>query len=60
MRFYESARQEAIDTIIEMAEYKRSGSAEKLIVTGCLVEKYKDELSVGIPEADVFLGDRRV
>ena len=54
--FIESARQEAIDTIIEMAEYKRRGSAEKLIVTGCLVEKYKDELSVGIPEADAFLG----
>ena len=46
--FIESARQEAIDTIIEMAEYKRRGSAEKLIVTGCLVEKYKDELPNGM------------
>lgn len=54
--FIESARQEAVNTIIEMAEYKRRGSAEKLIVTGCLVEKYRDELSAGIPEVDAFLG----
>ena len=56
--FIESARVEAIDTILEMAEYKKSGKCKQLIVTGCLPEKYRDQLVEGIPEADAFLGVR--
>ena len=54
--FIESARAEAIDTILEMAEYKKHGQCEKLIVTGCLPQKYKDQLVEGLPEVDAFLG----
>lgn len=53
--FIESARKEAIDTILEMAEYKK-GRCKKLIVTGCLSEKYRSELVPALPEVDVFLG----
>lgn len=53
--FIESAKKEAIDTILEMAEYKRNGNCKKLIVTGCLVERYKDELEKEIPEVDLFV-----
>lgn len=56
--FIESARAEAIDTILEMAEYKKSGKCKRLIVTGCLPEKYRDQLVEGLPEADAFLGVR--
>lgn len=54
--FIESAREEAINTILEMASYKKCGSCKKLIVTGCLVEKYRDELLAELPEVDAFLG----
>lgn len=54
--FIESARKEAIDTILEMAEYKKTGNCELLIVAGCLVQKYRDELKESLTEADVFLG----
>ncbi len=54
--FIESARKEAIGTILEMARYKQSGSCKKLIVTGCLVEKHRAELVDGLPEVDAFLG----
>lgn len=53
--FIESAKKEAIDTILEMAEYKKNGNCKKLIVTGCLVERYKDELEKEIPEVDLFV-----
>ena len=49
--FIESAKQEAIDTILEMADYKNSGSCKSLVVTGCLVERYADEF----PEVDLFI-----
>lgn len=52
--FIESAKQEAIDTILEMAEYK-NGLCQKLIVTGCLVERYYDELKEEMPEVDLFI-----
>ena len=42
--FIESAKQEAINTILEMAEYKKTGRCKILIATGCLVERYKDDL----------------
>ena len=41
--FIESAKKEAIDTILEMADYKKKGSCKKLVVTGCLVERYKEK-----------------
>ena len=54
--FIESARKEAIDTVLEMARYKETGECELLIVAGCLVQKYRDELKEALTEADVFLG----
>ena len=54
--FIESARIEAIDTILEMAEYKKTGKCEKLIVTGCLPQKYLNELKDELVEVDAFLG----
>lgn len=53
--FLQSAREEAIDTILECADYK-SGKLEKLIVTGCLPQKFIDELYLPLQEVDVFLG----
>jgi len=54
--FLESATQESIDTILEMAEHKRSGSCQKLVVTGCIVQRYGEELLEELPEVDAFLG----
>ena len=53
--FIETAKQEAIDTILEMAEYKKNGKCKKLIVTGCLVERYKNDLEKELPEVDLFI-----
>lgn len=53
--FIESAKQEAIDTILEMAEYKKSGTCKYLVVMGCLVQRYKKELTKALPEVDLFL-----
>ena len=52
--FIESAKQEAINTILEMAEYKEQ-NCKFLIVTGCLVERYKEELIKELPEVDLFI-----
>ncbi len=54
--FIDSARQESVETILEMAEFKKSGKAQQLIVAGCLVERYKDELKKEIPEIDALIG----
>lgn len=54
--FIDSAKEESIDTILEMAEYKRKGSCQKLIVMGCLSQRYKDELLKEIPEIDYLVG----
>ena len=53
--FIESAKQEAINTILEMAEYKTKGSCKYLIAMGCLVERYEKELKKALPEVDLFL-----
>ncbi|MBQ9267630.1 MAG: 30S ribosomal protein S12 methylthiotransferase RimO [Clostridia bacterium] len=53
--FIESAKKEAIDTILEMADYKENGNCKKLIVTGCLVERYAEELQKEFPEVDLFI-----
>ncbi len=52
--FIESAKQEAINTILEMAEYKKN-KCKYLIVMGCLVQRYKEELQEAIPEVDLFI-----
>jgi ribosomal protein S12 methylthiotransferase len=54
--FIDTAKQESVDTILEMARYKTSGSARKLIVAGCLVERYRDEIQKSIPEVDAVVG----
>lgn len=54
--FIESAKQESIDTILEIAELKNSGRLNLLIVTGCLAQRYNEELTKEIPEIDTILG----
>ena len=54
--FIDTAKQESVDTILEMARHKTSGSARKLIVAGCLVERYRDEIRKNIPEVDAVVG----
>ncbi|MBF0230355.1 MAG: 30S ribosomal protein S12 methylthiotransferase RimO [Desulfamplus sp.] len=55
--FIASASSEAIDTILELAEYKKAGSCKRLVVTGCLPERFRDDtLTEALPEVDVFLG----
>lgn len=54
--FIHDAKQESINTILEMAEYKKSGKIKALIVTGCLAERYRDEIFKEIPEVDAILG----
>lgn len=54
--FIDTAKQESVDTILEMAEHKRHGRAKKLIVAGCLVERYRDEIQKNIPEIDAVVG----
>jgi len=58
--FIDKAKQESIDTILEMAELKKSGACKRLIVTGCLAERYRDELRAEIPEIDAILGTGEV
>src|SRR5712675_1309533 len=58
--FIDSAKQESIDTILEMARYKTDGSCKRLIVTGCMAERYRDELKKEIPEIDAVLGTGQV
>ena len=53
--FIESAKEEAINTILEMAEYKKNGSCKYLVVMGCLVQRYKNDLKKALPEVDLFL-----
>ena len=54
--FIDTAKQESVDAILEMARHKTSGSAKKLIVAGCLVERYRDEIRNSIPEVDAVVG----
>src|SRR5881397_2209854 len=58
--FIDSAKQESIDTILEMAQHKAGGACRRLIVTGCLAERYRDELRAEIPEIDAVLGTGEV
>jgi ribosomal protein S12 methylthiotransferase len=54
--FIDTAKQESVSTILEMARHKTSGRAKKLIVAGCLVERYRDEIQKNIPEVDAVVG----
>jgi len=54
--FIDSAQQESVDTILEMAKLKSGGRAQKLVVAGCLVERYRDEIRKNIPEVDAVVG----
>ena len=58
--FTDRAKQESIDTILEMAELKKQAAGRKLIVTGCLAERYRDELKKEIPEIDAVYGTGEV
>ena len=58
--FIDSAKQESVDAILEMARYKKDGACRRLIVTGCLAERYRDELRAEIPEIDAVLGTGEV
>jgi ribosomal protein S12 methylthiotransferase len=58
--FIDRAKQESIDTILEMAQQKRDGKCSRLVVTGCLAERYRDELRKEIPEIDAILGTGEV
>jgi ribosomal protein S12 methylthiotransferase len=58
--FIDSAKQESIDAILEMAGHKRTGSCRRLIVAGCLAERYREELRVEIPEIDAVIGTGEV
>ncbi len=54
--FIDPAKQESVDTILEMAEYKKTGKAQRLVVAGCLVERYRDDIRKNMPEVDAVLG----
>src|SRR5512144_2667813 len=58
--FIDKAKQESIDTILEMAELKKTGNCQRLVVTGCMAERYRDELKAQIPEIDAVLGTGEV
>jgi ribosomal protein S12 methylthiotransferase len=58
--FIESAKQESIETILEAARLKTAGKATRLIVAGCLVERYRDELKTEMPEVDAFIGTSQI
>lgn len=54
--FIESAKEESISTVLQMAEYKKSGSCKYLVMTGCLAQRYVDELFESMPEVDAIVG----
>ena len=54
--FINDAKEESVNTILEMAEYKKSGKCRALIVTGCMAQRYKEEIIKEIPEVDGILG----
>src|SRR5687768_17760687 len=58
--FIDSAKQESIDAILEAARMKNGGNAKRLVVAGCLVERYRDELKAEMPEVDAFIGTSQI
>ena len=58
--FIEAAQQESVDTILEMAEHKKFGRAKRLVIAGCLVERYREQIREQIPEVDAVIGTGEV
>jgi len=58
--FIDSAKQESIEAILEAAKLKTEGKAKRLVVAGCLVERYRDELKAEMPEVDAFIGTSQI
>src|ERR1700683_263326 len=58
--FIAPAQQESVNSILEMAEYKKFGRAQKLIVAGCMVERYRNQIREQIPEVDAVIGTGEV
>ncbi|HEX5483283.1 MAG TPA: 30S ribosomal protein S12 methylthiotransferase RimO, partial [Terriglobia bacterium] len=58
--FIEPAKQESLATIFEMAEHKKTGAAKKLVVAGCLVERYRRQIAKEMPEVDAVIGTNEV
>ncbi len=58
--FIDPAKQESVDTILEMAEYKKTGRAQRLVVAGCLVERYRNDIRANMPEVDAVIGTNEV
>ncbi len=58
--FIDPAKKESVDTILEMAEYKKIGRAKKLIVAGCLVERYRHQIRREMPEVDAVIGTNEI
>ena len=54
--FIKDAKEESVETILEMAEYKKTGSCHALIVTGCMAQRYQKEIIEEVPEVDAVLG----
>jgi len=54
--FIGDAKEESVETILEVADYKKSGRCKLLVVSGCLPQRYRDELSAELPEVDLFIG----
>ena len=58
--FIDSAKKESIEAILEAAQLKTNGQATRLVVAGCLVERYRDELKASMPEVDAFIGTSQI
>ena len=58
--FIANAKEESVNTILEYVQKKEAGQVDKVFVTGCLSERYKDDLRTEIPEVDAFFGTREV
>src|SRR5207245_4497631 len=58
--FIDSAKKESIEAILEAVRLKTDGTAKRLIVAGCLVERYRDELKAEMPEVDAFIGTSQI
>jgi ribosomal protein S12 methylthiotransferase len=58
--FIDPAKQESVDTILEMAEYKKTGKARRLVVAGCLVERFRGDIRKDMPEVDAVVGTNEI
>ena len=58
--FIESAKKESIEAILDAARLKSDGNAKRLIVAGCLVERYRDDVIKDLPEVDAFIGTNQI